>query len=149
MSFYFCDKYINTDCEDKYVERAMFVRLSHFFEVLIIVMDLKLGKAILKKKISYFPCQLRKNAVMRDLSRMEKLIIGGEVTIDFVNIGLSCKTFVLGMLHPFIPLNQIAESLMLSKSLNLRAYQSLILSLQKFRQIQNLQSLLNLTFLMR
>ena len=48
---------------------------------------------------------------MPDLSWMEKLIISGEVTIDYVDIGLSCKAFfVFGILHPFIHLIQVAES---------------------------------------
>ena len=62
---------------------------------------------------------------MSDLSWMKKLIIGGEMIIDYVDIGLSCKTFfVLGMLHPFINLSQIAESQKLSKSPALRSNQS-------------------------
>jgi len=55
---------------------------------------------------------------------MEKLIIGGEKTIDYVDIGLSCKIFVFGVLHSFFHLSQIAERPMLSKSLSLRANQS-------------------------
>jgi len=55
---------------------------------------------------------------------MEKLIIGEKITIDYVNIGLSYKAFfVLGMLHSFIHLSQIAESPMLSKRLSLRSNQ--------------------------
>jgi len=59
---------------------------------------------------------------MPDLSWMEKLIIGGRIIIEYVNIGLSCKAFfVLGMLHPFVHLSQIAENPMLSKSPSLRS----------------------------
>ena len=47
MGFYFRDRYINTDCNDKYVE-GLCLRLSHFFGVLMIVMDMRLGKMILK-----------------------------------------------------------------------------------------------------
>jgi len=47
MGFYFCGKYINTDYEDRYVERAMFEAVS-LFRVLIIILDMKFGKAILK-----------------------------------------------------------------------------------------------------
>ena len=32
MGFYFCERYINTDCDDKYVERAMFDAIP-FFQV--------------------------------------------------------------------------------------------------------------------
>jgi len=86
------------------------LRPSHFFGVLIIVMDIKLGKTILKISLVISPWQLRKNAAMSDLSWMEKLIIGEQITIGYVNIGLSYKAFViLGMLYPFIHLSQIAE----------------------------------------
>jgi len=54
MGFYFCGKYINTDCEDKYVERAMFGSIS-FFGVLMIIMDMKLGKTILKISLVISP----------------------------------------------------------------------------------------------
>jgi len=70
---------------------------------------------------------------MLDLIWMEKLIISEKITIDYVDIGLSCMVFVLGMLHPFIHLSQIAESPLLSKSSSLRAIQSPSLSLQRLR----------------
>ena len=105
------------------------LKLSRFFGVLMIVIDMKLGKAILKISLVISPRQLMENVVMLDLSWMEKLIIGGEITIDYVDIGLSCKiSFILGMLHSFIHLSQIAENPMLSKSSSLRYNQSSILT---------------------
>ena len=71
---------------------------------------------------------------MSYLSWMEKLIIGGEIIIDYVNISLSCKAFfILNMLQPFIHLSLIAVSPMLSQSTGLRSNQSLSLSLQRLR----------------
>ena len=69
------------------------LRLSRFFGVLMIIMDMKLGKAILQIFLVISPRPLRKNAAMSDLSWIEKLIIGGEITIDYVDIDLSCKAF--------------------------------------------------------
>ena len=90
---------------------------------------------------NYFSLTTEKNAIVSDLSWMEKLIIGGETTINYVDIGLSCRAFfVLGMLHTFIHLSQIVENPMLSKSPNLSANQPPILSLQRLTQIQSLQS---------
>ena len=83
-------------------------------------MDMKFGKAILKISYVISPWQLRINAAMPDLSWMEKPIIGGEATNDYVDIGISCKAFVLGMLHPFIHLSLIAVSQMLSKRTGLK-----------------------------
>ena len=47
MGFYFNDRYINTDCDDKYIERAMF-EVVPLFAVLMIVMNMKFEKMILK-----------------------------------------------------------------------------------------------------
>ena len=47
MGFYFYSKYINTDYEHKYVEQTIFEAIS-FFQGFNDVMDMKLGKAILK-----------------------------------------------------------------------------------------------------
>jgi len=66
----------------------------------MIVKDMKLEKAILKISLIISPKQLQKNIIMPDLSWMEKLIISGEIIINYVNISLSCNAFfVLGMLH--------------------------------------------------
>ena len=92
MSFYFCDKYINTDCDDKYIERAMFEVVPLFWGF-----NDRYGyearESDLEDLFSYFSLKTEKNAFMPDLSWMEKLIIGGEIIIDYVDIGLSCKTF--------------------------------------------------------
>ena len=44
MAFYFCERYINIDADEKEVERDMFTIV---FGVLVIVMDMS-GKIILK-----------------------------------------------------------------------------------------------------
>jgi len=54
VDFYFCGKYINTDCESKYVERAMFEAVP-FLGALIIIQDMKLGKAILEISLVISP----------------------------------------------------------------------------------------------
>ena len=47
MRFYFCGKYINTNCEDKYIKRAIFEAVP-FFRSFNDLMDMKPGKTILK-----------------------------------------------------------------------------------------------------
>jgi len=81
---------IYADYDDKKVERAIFEAIPG---VLIITLDMKLGKAILKIFLVISPWQLRKNTVMSDLSWIEKLIIGEKITIYYVDIGLSWKAF--------------------------------------------------------
>ena len=66
MGFYFCGRYINTDCDDKYVEWVMFEAL--FVGVLMIIVDMKLEKEILKIFIAISFGQLRINVAMPDLS---------------------------------------------------------------------------------
>ena len=88
MGFFFCGKYINTDCEDKYVERAMIGSIS-FFRGFNDHYGYEAWKNDLKDFFSYFFMTTEKNVAIPDLSWMEKFIIGGEIIIDYVDIGLS------------------------------------------------------------
>jgi len=74
--------------------------LFRIFRVLMIVMDMNIGKAYLRISLVILNWQLRRNANIPDLSWMEKLIIGGKTTIGDVDLDFSCKVFfVLGMFH--------------------------------------------------
>ena len=50
MGFYFCGRYINTDADDKDVERDMML-LSRIFEVLMIILGMRSGEMILKNSL--------------------------------------------------------------------------------------------------
>jgi len=47
MGFYFCARYINTDADEMEVKRDMYAALP-YFEVLMIILGIRSGKAILK-----------------------------------------------------------------------------------------------------
>ena len=47
MKFYFCEKYINAEADDKKVKRDMYATL-HVFEVLMISMGMRSEKSIWK-----------------------------------------------------------------------------------------------------
>ena len=55
--------------------------------------EYKAWESDLEDFFSYFFLTTEKNVAMSNLSWMEKLIIGGEITIDYVDIDLSCKAF--------------------------------------------------------
>jgi len=99
MKFYFCGRYINTDAEDKEVERDMYATI-HTFGVLMIMMGVKSEKSS-RGFFSYFsltPKQKCHNALMKLAGVIYRCC--GRTTKATVDIDLSDKIFfMLGMLH--------------------------------------------------
>jgi len=118
MDFYFCDKYINTDADDKDVERIC-MRLSHIFGVLMIVLGMRSEKMILNF-FSYFILTSEQKYHYAQMKLVGQAYCGGKIAISMINIGLSYKIiFVICMLHTFFMyLRQTTMISMLSKSLS-------------------------------
>lgn len=59
-------------------------------------------KSILEDFFHYFLQHLRRNISTPNLCQLKNLLIGQKTTINYVDIGFSCKVFfVLGMLNTF------------------------------------------------
>jgi len=109
--------------------------------------DNRYGYQTWKSELEYFFSYF---SLTTDLSWMEKLIIGGEIIINYIDIGLSCKAFfVLGMLHPFTHLSPIAVSRILSKNSGLRSNPITEPFTVKVEIGPELSVIVNLMFLMR
>ena len=63
MKFYFCEKYINTEADEKEVEKDMY-QLSRIFGVLMIMMGMQSEKTNLKIFFRYFYLTLEKKRQM-------------------------------------------------------------------------------------
>ena len=130
MGFYFCGRYINTDADDKNVERDMYAVIP-YFRVSEIILGMRCGKMILKDSLVILFWHPSRNAIMPKWRWLDKFIGGEKIAISTISVNLSYKIiFVFCMLHTFfMHLRQITIIPMLSKSPGTRADHSPISAL--------------------